>query len=123
MKLVHFKETEFACKHCGLLPRKGINKILLAKLDHLRCAIGAPIIVSSGYRCAKHNANVGGVANSQHIKGTAADIICKSVSVEKLAAKAKEIGFDGIGIYPKSGFVHVDCRSDGDEPCKYNWSE
>lgn len=47
-------------------------------LDPLREAYGKPIIVSSGYRCAKLNRVVGGAAKSQHIKGQAADI--RSVS-------------------------------------------
>ena len=43
-------------------------------LDPLREAWGQPIIVTSGYRCARLNKTVGGVSNSQHIKGQAADI-------------------------------------------------
>lgn len=43
-------------------------------LDPLREAWGAPIIVTSGYRCPRLNKAVGGAANSQHTKGEAADI-------------------------------------------------
>lgn len=43
-------------------------------LDPLREAWGRPIVVNSGYRCAKLNRAVGGVARSQHTKGEAADI-------------------------------------------------
>ncbi len=43
-------------------------------LDPLRRLYGKPIIVSSGYRCEKLNAAVGGVANSWHLLGNAADI-------------------------------------------------
>lgn len=43
-------------------------------LDPLRQAWGQPIIVSSGYRCPALNKAVGGVANSQHKLGQAADI-------------------------------------------------
>lgn len=50
-------------------------------LDPLREAYGKPIVVSSGYRCAKLNRAVGGVARSQHITGQAADI--QSVSKSK----------------------------------------
>lgn len=50
-------------------------------LDPLREAYGKPIVVSSGYRCAKLNRVVGGVARSQHISGQAADI--QSVSKSK----------------------------------------
>lgn len=43
-------------------------------LDPLRKMWGKPIIVTSGFRCAKLNRVVGGVAKSQHTKGQAADI-------------------------------------------------
>lgn len=43
-------------------------------LDPLRERWGSPIIVNSGYRCAKLNRAVGGVSHSQHIKGQAVDI-------------------------------------------------
>lgn len=54
-------------------------------LDPLREAYGKPIVVSSGYRCAKLNRAVGGVARSQHITGQAADI--QSVSKSKAEHK------------------------------------
>ena len=44
-------------------------------LDPIREAWGEPIVVSSGYRCKELNALVGGVKNSHHILGCAADII------------------------------------------------
>lgn len=43
-------------------------------LDPLRQRFGAPIIVTSGYRCDRLNKVVGGATNSQHCKGMAADI-------------------------------------------------
>lgn len=43
-------------------------------LDPLRRIHQQPIIVTSGYRCAQLNKAVGGVANSWHTKGNAADI-------------------------------------------------
>ena len=44
-------------------------------LDPIRRRYGAPIIVTSGYRCPALNTAVGGVANSHHIIGCAADIV------------------------------------------------
>lgn len=43
-------------------------------LDPLRRIYGHPIIITSGYRCGKLNKLVGGVSNSWHTKGNAADI-------------------------------------------------
>lgn len=44
-------------------------------LDPLRARYGKPIHVSSGYRSKRLNAAVGGVSNSQHLYGQAADIL------------------------------------------------
>lgn len=117
----YFSLCEFACHHCGQLPEGGMNPVLLQKLDKLRERLGRPVIVSSGYRCPVHNRNVGGVYNSQHVQGTAADIYCPGVSVEALADMAAEIGFDGIGRYYNQGFVHVDCRDGGRSSGYYTW--
>lgn len=50
-------------------------KILCTQvLEPVRAKIGRPIVITSGYRCAKLNAAVGGVPKSYHTKGMAADI-------------------------------------------------
>ena len=48
-------------------------------LDPIRRRYGAPIIVTSGYRCPALNTAVGGVANSHHMVGCAADITTGSI--------------------------------------------
>jgi uncharacterized protein YcbK (DUF882 family) len=53
---------------------------------------------------------------SQHGKGTASDIRIEGVPIEALAAVARQEGARGIGMYPKSRFVHVDVR---EKP--YSW--
>jgi zinc D-Ala-D-Ala carboxypeptidase len=47
-------------------------------LDPLRRILQSPIIITSGYRCAELNKAVGGVVNSWHTKGNAADIRVKN---------------------------------------------
>lgn len=54
--------------------RQNIVALVQNILDPLREAFGKPIYVTSGYRCPRLNAAVGGVANSNHMKGLAADI-------------------------------------------------
>jgi len=53
-----------------------INLVYLAAyvLEPLREAMGESIKIGSGYRCPQLNRAVGGVANSQHMKGQAADL-------------------------------------------------
>ena len=46
-------------------------------LQPIRDKYGKPITVTSGYRCPSVNRMVGGSANSQHVKGQAADIKCE----------------------------------------------
>lgn len=59
-------------------------------LDGIREKLGKPIIVSSGYRCPVLNKAVGGVANSQHQKGLAADLVCADMA--KLESVLRETG-------------------------------
>ena len=54
--------------------RKMLTILVEQLLDPIRRRYGAPIIVTSGYRCPALNTAVGGVANSHHIVGCAADI-------------------------------------------------
>lgn len=48
-------------------------------LEPMRIAYGKPITVSSGYRCEKLNRAVGGVENSAHLLGYAADLQAKDM--------------------------------------------
>lgn len=104
----NFSQSEFACHHCGEVT---LNWKLILSLQQLRNRIGQPIYVTSGFRCAIHNRNVGGAPHSLHLQGMAADIRVVGMSVSELANHAREIPFlRGVGVYPSRGFVHVDVR-------------
>ena len=97
--------------------------IHVAKLGNNVKTIGdKPINVSSAYRCQHHNHNVGGVRDSQHVLGKAADIWVEGYSSYYLGGICQEI-FDGVGIYIDDDFVHVDMRDDGKSIGKYTWYE
>jgi hypothetical protein len=72
------KSTTAIERHIDNSPSKEVERSLTALvekiLDPLREAYGKPIIVTSGYRCARLNKVVGGAPSSQHVKGEAADI-------------------------------------------------
>ncbi len=53
---------------------KNLQHLVDTVLDPARERLKQPIMVTSGYRCAKLNKAVGGVSNSFHITGRAADI-------------------------------------------------
>lgn len=47
---------------------------LIKAYEELRTVWAKPIYINSGYRCQKHNEEVGGVAGSSHVKGLALDL-------------------------------------------------
>ena len=53
---------------------RNMQYLCIHVLQPLRDAIGRPVYITSGYRSAKLNARVGGVKNSYHLRGLAADI-------------------------------------------------
>lgn len=113
----YFDDYEFAC-NCdrhnvvdghNVLDHV-IDKRLVDVLDNIRETVGQPVHITSGYRCPEHNAEVGGVPNSQHTLGTASDIYVDGMGVDELADIATECGAMGVGRYYNQGFVHVDVR-------------
>lgn len=75
-------------------------------LQPLRDHYGKPVNISSGYRCKALNKAVGGVNNSQHMRGQAADIKIQGVTPTHIADYiASHLPYDQVIIYPT--FVHV----------------
>lgn len=118
-KAKYFAGEEFECKCCGEVPECGMDDNLLMILDDIREKIGEPLYIESGYRCRSHNEEVGGVADSQHIHGRAADVYAENASVLKIAALAEAAGADGIGLY--DDFVHIDVRGYSARWCGGSW--
>ena len=54
-------------------------ELITKVLDPIRERWQSPIYITSGYRCPALNRKVGGVENSYHTRGMAADITAKSV--------------------------------------------
>lgn len=107
----NFNALELQCKcNFSSCTKSLIDIDHLARLQQLRDMVG-PLKITSGYRCKKHNKNVGGVPTSQHVKGSATDVVPRSgLSLYALADLAEKLGFKGIGVYPDQGFVHLDSR-------------
>lgn len=79
-----------------LLPRM----ILLAELlERIRLHLGAPVSVTSGYRCPPLNRAVGGVTSSDHTQGHAADIVAPGFgsATDVATALAPQLSVLGIG--------------------------
>ncbi|MFA5630330.1 MAG: D-Ala-D-Ala carboxypeptidase family metallohydrolase [Porticoccaceae bacterium] len=105
----NFYRAEFACKcGCGF---DTVDTELINVLQEIRYRFGKPITITSGCRCASHNAKVNGAKGSQHMLGRAADIKVADTSpkdvYDYLTAAYPDVY--GFGLYPT--FTHVDTRS------------
>jgi uncharacterized protein YcbK (DUF882 family) len=103
----HFNLSEFACPCCNLVM---LHPKLLTKLVELRNYLERPVYITSGYRCFEYNRKVGGVVNSYHCIGLAADIKVKDINLITLLEICENIDFAGIGLYEKKNFLHLDVR-------------
>lgn len=80
---------------------------LCARLEDVRRQLGGRAIhVNSGYRTPDHNKAVGGVANSQHLYGRAADIVVMGIPPRKVQSILDGSWDGGMGSYPT--FTHLD---------------
>ena len=108
----NFARYEFQCP-CGCSAQM-IDEMLVQKLQIIRTTANVPIKITSGYRCVKHNRDVGGGSASKHLYGIAADIKDPSGKLNpvQLGITVSTI-FKGVGIYwyGSAAFVHVDVRS------------
>ncbi len=117
MKLTkNFNKSEFECK-CGCeMPEEVFLEVikLAGNLQVIRNFIKKPITLTNAYRCVAHNKEVGGVYNSQHILGKAADVQVKGMSPKELyntivnLIDNGHILQGGLGLY--NTFVHYDIR-------------
>lgn len=101
----NFHLSEWACK-CSRCSTVVVDFNHVEKLQKLRDKLGRSISINSGYRCPAHNAEVGGVPNSEHVLGCATDIVVDGMGPAQVQ-DACEI-FDGLGRY--ADFTHVDSR-------------
>ncbi|MCF8142373.1 MAG: DUF882 domain-containing protein [Deltaproteobacteria bacterium] len=93
---------------------KPIDPDLFLLMDRIHTRLGAgrrPLNLISGYRSPEYNRLLmskgrGVVKRSYHLKGMAADIQIRGVSLTGLCREAKQIQGGGVGLY--SEFVHVD---------------
>ena len=111
-EIEYFTRDEFKCK-CGGKYCNGYSsepdERMVRIANQLRKNLGIPVTIVSGLRCKTWNAIQGGVSNSQHMYGEAADIYVKGVSQSSVEAELDKIG--GVRYhYPikSSSNVHFD---------------
>jgi uncharacterized protein YcbK (DUF882 family) len=119
----HFKATEFYTHDgsaCPTLARPAMVRLCSQYLEPMRQKFGTALVLS-GYRHELYNQQIHGARNSQHIyehdfESVAADMRFQRGTPAQWAAEAKRLrtkggGKGGIGVYPRSGFVHIDNRA------------
>lgn len=88
-EIEYFTRDELKCKcggrYCNGFPAEP-KEALVRLADRARKHFGRPAHNVSCLRCRQHNANEGGVANSQHMYGEAMDIRIDGVSADTLLA-------------------------------------
>lgn len=111
----HFTLGEMACKDGSDTVK--VSTELIDMLEKLRTYVGGTISINSGYRTSAYNKKIGGASASQHIQGTAADIIVKNHNGEIIDGRlvcclCQTLGFKGVA-WINYRSTHVDMRSSG----------
>lgn len=105
----NFRVKEFACNDGS--DSVLISDELVTLLQKIRDHFGSAVVINSGYRTETYNQKIGGATNSQHIQGTAADIVVSGIDPLSVAQYAEFLmpNSGGIGVYQT--FTHVDVRT------------
>ena len=91
--------------------RNLVRKLLEPLREYADCPMGMHI--SSGYRCEELNHLVGGVADSLHLKGEAADIYTFGSCRLLEALQQSRLNFDQAIYYRRRGFIHLSLKLAG----------
>lgn len=104
-----FSREEVSC-NCGCgFDSMDIETLEIA--DEVRRYEGAPVVCSSGCRCAAYNEEIGGAPNSQHVRARAMDLhVDDPANVYKFLCDNYK-GLYGFGLYEWG--VHIDTRTNG----------
>ncbi|MBO5953125.1 MAG: peptidoglycan-binding protein [Oscillospiraceae bacterium] len=110
-KVRFFDRSEFKCncggKHCNGYPAE-MHPRLIAAADRVRGHFGAAALVSSGVRCEKHNAAVGGVANSRHLTGKAMDFRISGKTAAQVLSYVQQQPELRYAYAIDSNYIHMD---------------
>lgn len=90
---------------------RNINLLVDNVLDPVRDMVNTPIIITSGYRCPQVNRLVGGVDNSQHMSGCAADFhvmgFTPAMMYEVFLYIFNTLEYDQLIYYRGKNIIHV----------------
>ncbi|WP_293672291.1 D-Ala-D-Ala carboxypeptidase family metallohydrolase [uncultured Parabacteroides sp.] len=95
------------------IAQRAICHLVKNLLEPLRKKSGMPIYVSSGFRCPVLNVLVGGVPDSQHITGEAADIFTGGNARLLEILEEEKLNFDQAIFYRRKKFMHLSLKLKG----------
>lgn len=116
----HFTDEEFTrASSSPVSARAAGNLQAMANLaQRARDVLGVPLRVSSWYRNNADNAEAGGASNSQHLDGTAVDLVPIGMDSKEAASRllaARKVGqfpaFGQIVVYDKDNHLHLSLGS------------
>lgn len=110
----HFSWPEAVCRCCGRVPSHAAVINTAQWLELVRHALGdRPMHINSWARCERHNALIGGAANSLHMLGWAVDITHRAMMPSQVQEKCLRLQEEdgpaqvgGVGRY--HSFTHID---------------
>ena len=104
----HFTQKELACPCCGACE---MDEAFLWKLEALRQELGVSMLTTSGFRCEKHEAEIGG-SGANHPFGKAWDGQITGLLAGDVLPRVIGAGFTGIGLrqHGSNRFYHFDTR-------------
>ena len=92
-KYKYFERSEFVCQGDDCDGKTAeMDSAVLDILTSIREKYGRPVHITSGVRCNHHNSEVGGVWNSRHTQGKAADFYVDGVSGSQLVSDCYALG-------------------------------
>ncbi len=118
----NFNRKEFVCR-CGC-EEDNISLVVVDIWQEVRDHFNARVTITSGSRCKKHNKNIGGVDNSQHVEANdgfshAADGQVEGVEPARVADFIESKYPNSLGLGRYKTFTHIDDRSDR----AYRWGD
>lgn len=114
MNLNYFCDDEFkrACPACSL---SDMDEDFMNHLDKAREFAKIPFVINSAYRSVDYEKKKGRTGSSQHCKGLAVDLRCRTNAERfRIVDSLLAVGFRRIGI--GTNFIHVDDGYPNSEP-------
>ena len=106
----YFTHNELECK-CGC-EDASMKPEFMKTLVEIRKEFDRPMVITSAFRCTKHNYNIGGAKDSPHRHGQAVDVSVNLKDAYELICRSIRKGMPGIGVKQNGlmagRFIHLD---------------